>query len=278
MKGNRMKEYLEKQAELMEIMDQYTNNDIIIAFSGGVDSSLLLKIACEKAKAKQTKVYAVTIHTKLHPMNDLDNARRVALESGAIHEVLHVDELSEAGIGNNPEDRCYLCKKCLFQKLLDMAKEKNITHVLEGTNEDDLHMYRPGLKALKELGVLSPLAQVQITKAEVRKMAENYGLSVANRPSAPCLATRFPYGTELSYDVMRQIEKAEDYIRSFGFYNVRVRVHGDIARIEVDDRDLEKLLQQRASIISFMKEIGFCYITIDLEGFRSGSMDINVKM
>lgn len=273
-----MKDYNEKQLQLMEIMDQYTNNDIIIAFSGGVDSSLLLKIACEKAKEKGSNVYAVTIHTKLHPMNDLDNARKVAIESGAIHEVLHVDELSEAGIGNNPEDRCYLCKKCLFQKLLDMAKEKNIDHVLEGTNEDDLHVYRPGLKALKELGVKSPLAQVQITKAEVRKMAENYGLSVANRPSAPCLATRFPYGTELSYDVMRQIEKAEDYIRSFGFYNVRVRVHQDIARIEVDDRDLEKLLQERANIISFMKNIGFCYITIDLEGFRSGSMDINVKI
>lgn len=271
-----MENYNEKYKRLMETIDYYTDSDIIIAFSGGVDSSLLLKVACEKAKEKGTKVYAVTIHTKLHPMNDLAIAKKVAQESGAIHEVIHVDELSEAGIGNNPENRCYLCKKCLFQKLIDMANQRNISHILEGTNEDDLHVYRPGLKALKELNVKSPLAEAELTKAEVRKMAKEYGLSVANRPSAPCLATRFPYGVELSYDIMRQIEKAEEYIRSFGFYNVRVRVHNDIARIEVDEKDMGKLLKEKENILFFMKTIGFSYITIDLEGFRSGSMDINI--
>lgn len=272
-----MSNYSEKHLHLMKLMDQYTDSDIIIAFSGGVDSSLVLKAACEKAKEKGTKVYAVTIHTKLHPMNDLEIARIVAQEEGAIHAVIHVDELNEAGISNNPENRCYLCKKCLFQKLIDMAKERNIHHILEGTNEDDLHVYRPGVKALQELNIKSPLAEAKLTKAEVRKLAKEYGISVANRPSAPCLATRFPYGVELSYDIMRQIEKAEEHIRSFGFYNVRVRIHNDIARIEVDENDIEKLLIERVNIISFMKEIGFCYITIDLEGFRSGSMDIKVN-
>ena len=179
----------------------------------------------------------------------------------------------EAGIKNNPVDRCYLCKKYLFSSLKEVAKELNVATILEGTNEDDLHVYRPGIKALGELGIKSPLAEAKFTKSEVRKLAEKYDISVANRPSTPCLATRFPYGTELSYESMRKVEEAEEYLRSLDLYNVRVRLHDDIGRIEVDDEGLETVILNKKDIISFFKSRGIEYVTIDLEGFRSGSMD-----
>ncbi len=265
-----------KCANLLSDIDKYTEKDIVIAFSGGIDSSLLLRLATLKAKEKGTKVYAVTIHTQLHPMNDLNIATRVAEEMGAIHKVIHVDELKEADIENNPVDRCYRCKKHLFTSLLELVKEYGATYLIDGTNFDDLNQYRPGIKALKELGVLSPLAKNELTKAEIRNYASEYNISVAQRPSAPCLATRFPYNTKISYEIMRNIEVAEDFVRDLGFYNVRVRVHGDIARLEVDKDDFVKFMDFNDVILVKMKELGFVYITLDLEGFRSGSMDIGV--
>ncbi len=270
-------DYNTKCLNLETDIEKYTNDDIVIAFSGGIDSSLLLRIATLKAKEKGTKVYAVTIHTKLHPMNDLEIAKRVANEMGAIHKVIHVDELAEADIENNPEDRCYRCKKHLFTELLKLTNEYGAKYLIDGTNFDDLHQYRPGIKALKELGVLSPLAFNELTKAEIRTFAGEFNISVANRPSAPCLATRFPYNTKISYEVMRKIEVAEDFIRDLGFYNVRVRVHSDIARIEVDKADLAKFVMFNEQIVNEMKNIGFVYVTLDLEGFRSGSMDVYIS-
>lgn len=137
-------------------------------------------------------------------------------------------------------------------------------------------MYRPGIRALGELGILSPLAQAGLTKAEVRRLAGEYGLSAANRPAAPCLATRFPYGARLSYETMEKINQAEEYIRGLGFYNVRIRLHGDIARIEVDSRDMDRLFAERQKLTEYMKDMGFVYVTLDLEGFRSGSMDVGI--
>lgn len=265
-----------KYDQLLSAIDAYTQKDIIVAFSGGVDSSLILKLACDAAKKKNNKVHAVTVHTRLHPMNEIEIARKVAEESGAIHTIVHVDELQNAGIMDNPENRCYLCKKYLFSRLIAYAGELGIESVLEGTNEDDLHVYRPGIKALRELDVKSPLADAGMTKSDVRELAAQYGISVATRPSAPCMATRFPYGTSLSYEKMTQVEKGEEYIRSLGFYNVRLRIHDDILRIEVDARDIEQLIRQRAEIITFLHSLGFVYITLDLEGFRSGSMDYKV--
>lgn len=147
--------------------------------------------------------------------------------------------------------------------------------VLEGTNEDDLHVYRPGIRAVRELGVLSPLAEAGLTKQEVRRMAAEYGISVAARPSAPCLATRFPYGTALSLPELKRVEKGEAYLRSLGFRNVRLRVYGCLVRIEVDAEDLEGLLDRRLEAAAFLKELGYQYVTLDLEGFRSGSMDMD---
>jgi len=268
--------YKEKYHKLISKMEEYAAQDIVIAFSGGVDSSLLLKLACKAAEKTGKKVYAVTVHTELHEMKDVEIAKKVADESGAIHMVIHMNELQDAGIENNPVDRCYLCKKYLFSELKKLAFNMGITTILEGTNEDDLHVYRPGIKALGELEIISPLADSQMTKEDVRKMASDYRISVANRPSAPCLATRFPYGTKLSYDLMERVERGETYIKAMGFYNVRIRVHGDIARIEVDEDSLEKFIQKRKEITSYLKNLGFVYITVDLEGFRSGSMDLNL--
>lgn len=250
---------------------------LCIAFSGGVDSSLLLKIACEEAKAIGEKVYAVTFSTRLHPMADLEIAQRVAKEFGAEHVVIVVDELTNETILNNPVDRCYHCKKMLFQSLVDFAKEKGITHIVEGTNYDDMFVYRPGIKAVKKLQVNSPLAELEITKEQVREFAKALGISVAKRPSTPCMATRLPYNTQLDFEVLERIDKGETILKELGFAVNRLRLHKDIARIEVKPEEFEKFITCREEIIKKLKELGFLYITLDLEGFRSGSFDSNLK-
>lgn len=268
-----MKTYEEKCSYLQKLMEKYTQENVVVAFSGGVDSSLLLKTACINAVKNGTKVFAVTMHTTLHTMNEIESSKETAGEVGAEHLIISVDELKEAGIENNPVERCYLCKRYLFQKMKDKAESLGVKIILDGTNEDDLHMFRPGLKALKELEIKSPLAESDFSKTDVRKLAEEYGLSVSKKPSTPCLVTRFPYGSRLSYEEMKKVEKGEDFLKNLGLYNVRLRVHNDIARIEVDKEDIVKIVVYKEAIISYLKELGYRYITLDLEGFRSGSMD-----
>lgn len=268
-----MKTYEEKCSYLQKLMEKYTQENVVVAFSGGVDSSLLLKTACINAVKNGTKVFAVTMHTTLHTINEIESSKETAGEVGAEHLIISVDELKEAGIENNPVERCYLCKKYLFQKMKDKAESLGVKIILDGTNEDDLHMFRPGLKALKELEIKSPLAESDFSKTNVRKLAEEYGLSVSKKPSTPCLATRFPYGSRLSYEEMKKVEKGEDFLKNLGLYNVRLRIHNDIARIEVDKEDIVKIVVYKEAIIFYLKELGYRYITLDLEGFRSGSMD-----
>lgn len=265
-----------KRKHLEALMSSYAKEDIAIAFSGGVDSSLLLELACEKAKENQTKVYAYTIHTMLHPIEELTLTEKIAGEMGAIHRVIQVDELGEAGIQDNPENRCYLCKKCMFTKLMREIQKMGINRVIDGTNLDDTKVYRPGIQALQELGVISPLLQAEFTKEEVRSLAAIYGISVSDRPSAPCMATRFPYGTRLVQEKLNQVEQIETKIKTLGFYNVRARIHEALVRIEVDERDLEKIMEYRQTLLSFVKDLGFDYVTLDLEGFRSGSQDLHM--
>ncbi|MDO4306056.1 MAG: ATP-dependent sacrificial sulfur transferase LarE [Eubacteriales bacterium] len=267
----------ETKRMLQERLTEYCRKDLCVAFSGGVDSSLLLVMACEAAEKTGAKVYAITLDTVLHPKADLEIARTVLARTNAIHEVLAMDELAVPEIRFNPEDRCYLCKKELYSRMLKFASEKGAEVLLEGSNEDDLHVYRPGLRAVKELGVKSPLAECGITKAEVRAMAAEYGISVADRPSSPCLATRLPYGAEIDPELLGRIDRAELFIREMGFRNVRVRVHRDIVRLEIDTEQFPKVLEYRDKILSGLKRLGFCYITLDLEGFRSGSMDVGLN-
>lgn len=261
------------RVHLVEQMQDYVKEDCMVAFSGGADSSILLAVAVEMARKTGKKVYAVTVHTKLHPSGDLEEAKKAAEEMGAIHLVLYADELLEAGVIENPTDRCYRCKKLLFSMIKERARDYGVTNILEGTNEDDLHVYRPGIAALRELGIKSPLADAKLTKQEVRELAKEYKISAGDKPSAPCLATRFPYGTKLSYEDMGRLEKGEEYIRSLGGYNVRIRVHREVLRLEVDEDFFPTVLKKRREILSYLKELGYSYITLDLEGFRSGSMD-----
>lgn len=269
-------ETTEKFRALEQYLSGLLQEDVALAFSGGVDSALLLHMCRDAALRHGTRVHAFTVHSDMHPVADIGSARKTAEEAGVELTVLNVNELEEAGIKNNPPDRYYRCKYALFGKIRRAAAEMGIRTVLEGTNEDDLHAYRPGIRALKELSVISPLALFHITKEEVRKMAAGKGISVAGRPSSPCMATRFPYGTELSYDKMRRVDEAENWLRSRGFVNVRVRVHGEIARIETDASGLERMIGIRRSVVETLKGMGFPYVTLDLEGFRSGSMDIHL--
>ncbi len=269
--------YSEKCTMLQQLMQTYAKDNVMVAFSGGVDSSLLLKMAVMYAGGQGIKVYAVTADTELHALQDIQIAKQIAEELGAAHIVLKLRELEQAGIRNNPVDRCYRCKKYLFGRIKEKAEELEAFTVLEGTNADDMLAYRPGIKAVEELGIKSPLREAGFTKEEVRRLAKEYGISTANRPSAPCLATRFPYGEALEKEKLVRVEQGEQFLRSMGFYNVRLRAHGDIARIEVDEKDMDKLLENKKGIINYLKALGWQYITMDLEGFRSGSMDIHMN-
>ena len=268
-----MKTFEEKCLDFNNIIKNIAGTDSAVAYSGGVDSSLLLKELCDAARQAGTKVYAVTISSMLNPVSEIGECKTTAEKFGAVHKVLEINSLEEAGISDNPKNRCYLCKKYMFSKLAELASVAGAKKIADGTNFDDLHTYRPGLKALEEIGVVSPIAESGLTKAEVRTLASRYGIFSADKPSAPCMATRFPYGTRLTEKEIRKAEAAEEYIKSLGFYNVRVRVHGDIARIEVDSGDIQKLSELRDGVTAFLKNLGYGYVTLDLCGFVSGSMD-----
>ncbi len=263
----------ELRTKLESYMSQYSQEDICLAFSGGVDSSLLLKAALDAVNAGGRSVYAVTFNTRLHPPCDLEAARQIAGELGGIHVVLEIDELEQKEIAGNPVDRCYLCKRQLFTKLAEFAAGKGVRHIFDGTNWDDMHVYRPGIRALKELGIISPLAELHVSKDQVRSLAAEYGISAASRPSTPCMATRLPYGAQLDYGLLERIETGEMWLREQIGGNVRLRVHGEVARIEVDASSMEKMVKLGAQAAQRLKDLGFHYVTLDLEGFRSGSMD-----
>lgn len=266
-----------KTEQLEPIMDELTDQDMALAFSGGVDSSLLLKMAADRAAKKGTKVWAVTFNSRLHPSCDLENARKVAGELGGIHVILEIDELEMEEIRSNPVNRCYLCKRNLFRTLMAFAKEKGVEVLAEGTNEDDLHVYRPGIQAVRELGIRSPLAEAGLTKEEVRRLAAACGISAASRPSTPCMATRLPYGARLDYEILKKIEAGEEILRRMIGGNVRLRLHGQVVRIETDPERFSLALEKREEVVRQLKELGFVYITLDLEGFRSGSMDVGLE-
>lgn len=266
-----------RKEKLLQQIHTYAQNDVVLAFSGGVDSALLLYLLSRAAKETGKHVYAVTFQTALHPQADLSYARQSARSLGIECHVLKVNELEDPKILENPPDRCYYCKKMLYEKLLDFAKRRQVSHVLEGSNRDDLDVYRPGIKAVQELGIASPLAQCKITKSQVRQMAGEYGLSCASRPSAPCLATRLPYHTPLDMQLLARIEQGEQFLKDLGFVNVRIRVHKDIARIETDPEQFSLFLQNRREIVRRLQTLELPYLTLDLEGFRSGSMDVHLQ-
>ena len=258
----------EKEKKLAALLEKCM--PLAVAFSGGVDSTYLLH---EAVKAGKEKVTALIMKTPSVPERELDEAVAFCKSRGISFFVLPADPFSAAGFRENGRDRCYICKHFLFSALLEKAKEEGIPFVADGTNADDRKEFRPGLRALKELDIRSPLAEAGLTKKEIRELSEKEGLPTWNKPSFSCLATRFPYGEELTVEKLRRTEAAENLLAELGFTQRRVRVHGNLARIEVLPAEISLLLERRDMISSRLEELGFLYTTVDLKGFRSGSMD-----
>ena len=258
----------EKEKKLAVLLEKCM--PLAVAFSGGVDSTYLLH---EAVKAGKKKVTALIMKTPSVPERELDEAVAFCKSRGISFFVLPADPFSAAGFRENGRDRCYICKHFLFSALLEKAKEEGIPFVADGTNADDRKEFRPGLRALKELDIRSPLAEAGLTKKEIRELSEKEGLPTWNKPSFSCLATRFPYGEELTVEKLKRTEAAENLLAELGFTQRRVRVHGNLARIEVLPAEIPLLLERRDMISSRLEELGFLYTTVDLKGFRSGSMD-----
>ena len=243
---------------------------VAVAFSGGVDSTFLLY---EAHKVLGDKAIAVTMRLNSVPERELAEAKEFCEKENIRQIIVARDQFRIDGFAENPKDRCYICKSYLFSSLQSLAEENGISHIIDGTNFSDIGGYRPGLKALAELGVISPLKEAELTKEEIRALSKEEGLPTWSKPSFACLATRFPYGERLTEENLRRVEAAEQFLFDLGFSQFRVRSHGQIARIEVLPQELDRLLEQRKAVAEVLKRLGFMYITMDLEGFRSGSMD-----
>jgi uncharacterized protein len=243
---------------------------VLIAFSGGVDSSVLAVLA---HRALGDRAIAVTADSQTLSPGELEGAKTVAKEIGIAHKIISYDELDEPGFANNPVDRCYYCKKGLIRELKKFAAEHDVRSIIEGTNFSDLKSHRPGHRAVIEEEVYNPYVEFEVTKEEIRQMARKLGLSVADKPSMACLSSRFPYGQTITSDALVRVGEAENYLRAHGFGVVRVRDHAGIARIEVMPVEMAHFMEIREEVVAKFKGLGFSYITIDLVGFRSGSMD-----
>ena len=244
--------------------------NVVLAFSGGVDSTFLL------ARAKlilKDQVIAVTAASETFPEKELSLARRLAYSLSARHIVTQVEEFSNEKFVKNDKDRCYHCKIGLFSHVLTIAKDEHVVNVIDGSNLDDCDDYRPGLLALKELSVRSPLIEAQLTKNDIRMLSKQMGLETWNKPSFACLSSRIPYGSIITQDKITIVAKAEEYLQSLNFSQVRVRYHDSIARIEVLREDFPLLILHSEAINSFLLSLGFTYVTMDLNGYCSGSMN-----
>ncbi len=243
---------------------------VVIAYSGGVDSTFLLKVALEELG---DKALAVTATSSTYPAQEQAEAQKLARELGARHKLIVSEELDIEGFADNPPNRCYYCKNELFSKLLVVAKDEGINYVLDGSNFDDLNDHRPGMKAAKELGIRSPLKEAGITKEEIRCFSKEMGLRTWNKPSFACLSSRFPYGTRITEEKLSQVDRGEIFLRSLGFQQFRLRHHNEIARIEISREQFSLMLEKVDQVVKELKACGFTYVTMDLEGYRIGSMN-----
>ena len=246
---------------------------VVVAYSGGVDSTLLLKAAKESLGEKH--VLAVTALSPLFPDRELAGAKRMAQEMGVKHILIESNELEIDGFSKNPSNRCYFCKKELFEEMQSLARKEAISFVVEGSTLDDEKDHRPGRRAIQELGIRSPLQEARFTKEDVRELSRTLGLPTWDKPSFACLASRFPYGEEITPEGLRMVDEAENFLFSLGFKQVRVRHYQSLARIEVYPEEMSRLMNGslREKVVNCLKKIGYRYVTLDLQGFRSGSMN-----
>ena len=245
---------------------------VLVAFSGGVDSTMLLKVA---ADTLGKNVLAVIARSETYPEKEVREARKLARRLGIRHKVIKTEELRNPAFAENSPLRCYHCKQELFSRLKEIAAADSISYLLDGSNYDDRGDYRPGAKAGRELGVRSPLREVRLTKAEIRELSRFFGLPTWNKPSLACLASRFPYYTRVEAETLVRVGRAEDSLRRLGLSQVRVRHHGDTARIEVLPDEIDKLLARniREEVTRRLKKLGYTYVSLDLEGYRTGSLN-----
>jgi len=250
---------------------------LLVAFSGGVDSSLLLALAHETLGER---AIAATAISKIYPARETDTAVQWARERGIQHILFDSEEISLPAFLSNGPDRCYHCKKSLFHKLLEIAEKRDIAFVAHAANVDDLKDYRPGFRAAREMGIIAPLVDASLNKKEIRHLAKDVGLSTWDKPMMACLATRIPYGSPITIEKLKMIEDAEAFLFDRGFKQCRVRHHGAVARIEVDGAELRMIMQDdcRRAVVKKFREIGFFHIAVDLEGYVSGSMNRSLKI
>ena len=256
---------------------------VAIAFSSGVDSTFMLKVAHDLLG---DRAVAITVRSDLFPEREKSEAQDFCKKEGIKHIFIDLQELDIPGFKENPKNRCYLCKHSLFAKIIEVAHEHGLEYVCEGSNLDDNGDYRPGLKAIAELGVKSPLRECNLWKSEIRAISKDLGLATWKKPSFACLASRFVYGEIITLEKLAMVEKAEELLIDLGFIQERVRIHssgtdqtsGTIARIEVAPEDFAKLLEHREKIVTDFKKLGFNYVSMDLQGYRSGSMNETLKL
>lgn len=267
--------------DIKEKYDQLKQNlsnlgSVVVAFSGGVDSTFLLKTAFD---VLGNNVLAVTARSSTYPEREYKEAKEFTEKYGIPHIVIESEELEVDGFSKNPVNRCYLCKNELFDKIKKIADEKGIPYIAEGSNHDDLSDYRPGLEAVKEHNVLSPLRSAGLTKNEIRTLSKELNLPTWDKPAFACLSSRFPYGQEITREKLAMVDKAEQFLLDLGFRQVRVRHHGEIARIEIGQNEMEKFLniELMNTVSNQFKEIGFAYTALDLKGYRTGSMNETLK-
>ena len=259
----------EKMGHLKAILKEM--GGCVIGFSGGVDSTLLYAVAREVLGDRAT---AVTITSEIHPEWELLEARELAAQIGGRHRILEAKALEIPGLAENPENRCYVCKKAIAGELWNIAREQGVSFVLDGGNVDDRGDYRPGRQAAIEAGIRSPLEEADLTKDEIRQLSRSMELPTWNKPSYACLISRFPYGVYLTRENMRMVAIAEDFLREMGLRTVRVRFHGDVARLELGEEEYERVAHElRQEVVTKVKEAGFAYVALDRQGYRTGAMN-----